>query len=129
MPKQMRLVLILFLAIVCFSPPVWMLFHPSSAAGLGKSLLLASIFLVLCVAPVYPLYLQLRRRPQSAPPMLLLIGALACAMAYGIVEFVLHLDTPFADWVADLGTVLIIASCLLFIWQAVRERRNGPEQP
>src|ERR1700690_831087 len=123
MSTKMRLLLMLFLGAVCFAPPVWMLFNTDSAGAFGSNLALVSIFLVLCVGPVYPLCLQLRRRPQSAIPILLLIGTLVCAFAYGVAQFVLHLDTPFAGRVADLGTLLMMTSCLLFIWQAFFRKR------
>lgn len=121
MPKNMRLLFMLFLVVVCFGPPVWMIFHNNSIPDFGRNLLLASIFLIFCVAPVYPLCLQAKRHPQSAIPILLLIGALVCAFAYGVAQFVIHSETPFAGRAADLGTWLIMASCVMFFWQAIRK--------
>jgi hypothetical protein len=124
MSREKRLALIVLLVVVCFSLPVWMIFHPGGTSALG-SLPLASIFLVFCVVPMYPMYLQVKRWPQYALPILLLIGALACAMAYGIAEFVLHLDGSFTHWIANIFRVLIMTTCALFIWYGFRNRGSS----
>lgn len=125
MLRKKPLALILFLSMVCLLLPLWMVFHASSTSGLTKSFSLVLVFLFFCATPMYPMYLQIKRRPQYTLPILLLIAALACAMAYGFVQFVLHLDSHFADWIANVFRVLIVATCLLFMWKGLRTPKGS----
>jgi hypothetical protein len=124
MSREKRLAFIVLLVVVCFSVPVWMIFHPGTVP-VFTSLPLALILLVFCVLPVYPMYLQMKRWPQYALAIMLLIGSLACAMAYTIAEFVLHLDGTVTHWIANIFRVLIMSTCVLFIWYGFRKRGSS----
>jgi hypothetical protein len=115
--------IILLVAVIFSSVLVWMMFHPTDSASLWRNPLVVVVILALCAAPIYPLYRQLSKRaPSSAIAILLLIGALASGLMYGVADFVLHLEGPWVFRISELSTGLIVASCLMFIWNGFHKR-------
>ena len=101
----------------------WTAFHPNRTSGLWSNPLIVGIILILGIVPIYPLCRQLRKRPPlSALALLLLIGAIASALVFYVADLVLHLNAPWISAVSDLSTGLIVASCLLGIWNGFMRR-------
>ena len=115
--------IILLVAVTFSSVLVWMAFHPADSASLRRNQLIVGAILVFCAAPIYPLYRQLSKRaPSSAIAILLLIGALLAGLIYGMADLVLHLEGPWVFRISELSTGLIVASCLMFIWNGFHKR-------
>jgi hypothetical protein len=123
MSNKSRLAIILLGVVIFSSVLVWMAFHPTGSASLWSNPLIVGAILVLCAAPIYPLYRQLSKRaPSSALAILLLIGALASGLMYGVADLVLHLEGPWVSRISALTTGLLLASCVMFIWNGFVNR-------
>jgi multisubunit Na+/H+ antiporter MnhB subunit len=129
MSHKSRMALVLVLMVIFSSVLVWVVFHPS--VGLRGGLLIVGTILVLSLVPIYPLYRQLRKRgrpPSSALAILLLIGALASGLVYCVAALVLRLDANWILVLSELCRGLILASCVLFIWNGF-VRQRGARRP
>jgi hypothetical protein len=123
MSHKSRMVLILVLMVAFSSVLIWLAFHPSP--GLWGSPLVVATILVLGIAPIHPLSRQLSKRtPSSALAILLLIGALVSGSAYCVADLVLRLDANWVPALSGLSRGLILASCVLFIWNGFASRRG-----
>ena len=123
MSNKSRMAIILLVAVIFSSVLVWMIFHPTGSASLWRNPLVVGVILALCAAPIYPLYRQLSKRaPSSAITILLLIGALASGLMYGMADLVLHLEGRWVSRISELTTGLILASCVMFIWNGFVNR-------
>jgi hypothetical protein len=123
-----RVALVLVLAIAFSLVLVWMVFHKQAAQSLWENPLAIGAILILCVAPIYPLYRTLRRRTAtSAVATLLLMGALISGLAYLIGSLILRLDTTWVNAAYTLSTGMVIASCVLFIWNGFVRKKGSPK--
>ena len=123
MSNKTRMAIILLVAATFSSMLVWMAFYPTASASLWRNPLLVGVILALCAAPIYPLYRQLSKRaPSSAVAILLLIGALVSGLMYGVADLVLHFEVPWVSRISELTTGLVLASCVMFIWNGFVNR-------
>jgi hypothetical protein len=123
MSNKSRLILILVLAVAFSALLVWMAFHPRVSARIWHNPLVITVVLILCAAPIYHLFRTLRKRtPSSAIAALLLAGALISGVVYFIGDLVLQLETTWVFVASELSKGLIVASCLLFIWNGLRRK-------
>ena len=65
--------------------------------------------------------------PIASAPMLLLIGALISGLVYLIGSLILHLDTTWVNAASTLCTGMMIASCVLLIWNGFVRKKGSPQ--
>ena len=115
--------IILLVAVIFSSVLIWIAFHAAGSDSIWRNSLIVGVILAGCAAPIYPLYRQLSKRaPSSAIAILLLVGALVAGLMYGVADLVLHLEGPWVFRISELSTGLIVASCLMFIWNGFANR-------
>jgi hypothetical protein len=125
MSHKSRMALVLGLVAVFSSILVWIAFHPSPDRW-GSPLIVGTI-LVFGLAPIYPLYRQVRKRTfSSALAILLLIGGIVSGLAWWVADLALRLDTTWVAALWELSRGLILVSCVLFIWNGFASRRELP---
>ncbi len=120
-----RAAIVLILAVAFSLVLIWMAFNQQAASSFWGNPLAIGAILILCVAPIYPLYRTLKRRSAiSAVAILLLIGALISGLVYLIGTLVLHLEGTWVTVASTSCTGMILASCVLLIWNGfVRKNR------
>lgn len=125
MSARARFILILAAAAVIFNSLfIWFLISFNSRQG-STGYVTFFIFLVLVVAPIYPLSKGLRKRPlSSAVGILFVIASGICAFASIAGRLVFHLDAGWASKGADLSMGLAIASFLSFIWSGLIQKNR-----
>jgi hypothetical protein len=126
MSVKQRLLTVLFLLLSFLSLLTWMTLHPIRSAGVWANRVIVVAILIFCAAPIYPLYTTLRNRARlSAIAFLLLIAALVLGLVYLGGSLVLHARAEWLVRIANLSKVLIIASCVLILWNGfVRKAGN-----
>jgi len=103
----------------------WMAFHPESSGSISGNPVIVGFILILGIAPIYPLYLQLRKRSAlHAVFILLVIAVLISALVYMIAAWILHIDSPWVSVVSELNTALVLAACALGIWNGLVKRKS-----
>ena len=123
-----RVALVLVIAVAFSSILVWMAFQQQATQSFWENPLAIGAILILCAAPIYPLYRTLKRRTAtSAVAMLLLIGALISGLVYLIGSLILHLDTTWVNAASTLCTGMMIASCVLLIWNGFVRKKGSPQ--
>jgi membrane protein YdbS with pleckstrin-like domain len=118
-------VLVLVAAATISSLLSWMAFHPESSDSISGNPVIVAFILILGIAPIYPLYLQLRKRSAlDAVFILLVIAVLISALVYMIAAWIFHLDSPWVSVVSELNTALLLAACALGIWNGLVKRKS-----
>lgn len=124
MSATTRLIVVLAAIVTAYSLLTWFAFSSHSWKGPNANVAFFILF-ILGVAPIYPLFRSLKKRPRlSALAILLVIAATICGLASLTGIMVLHLDTGWVNVAANLCEGLIIASCVLFIWNAFVQRNR-----
>jgi hypothetical protein len=125
MSHKSRFALIMITAVIFSSLLSWMSFHPHSSAAVSGNPVIISFILIFSIAPIYPLYLQLRKRSALHTVFtVLVIAVLISAVVYVIASLIFHIDSPWVSLVSRLNTALILAACALAIWNALVKRRS-----
>ncbi len=124
MSHRERLALLLVVAVLVFSVPIWLVFHQSVTGTLSQHRLFVVVVLVFCITPLYPLYRRAKMHPKAAVAPILLTGALVCIAISAVANFVFHLNAPWVGIVDDLRTGLLLSACLLFVWNGIARRSN-----
>jgi hypothetical protein len=125
MSAKTRLILILAATVTLYPLLTWFLISFNSRRG-HNGYLTFSIISILFVVPIYPLLRSLRKRPPlSALAILLVIASGTCGFAGLTGIMVLHLDTGWVNVAANLCEGLMIASCVLLIWNAFVQRKRN----
>lgn len=111
-----RLILVLSAAVACYLLLMLFAFSVSSWNDtIAKKVILA--LLVLGIAPIYPLFRMLGKRPRlSAIAILLVIAAVICGLASLTGSVFFHVDKGWVSVTSTLSQGLFLSSCLLFIW-------------
>jgi hypothetical protein len=125
MSAKTRLILVLAATVTTYSLLTWFAFSSHSWRGPTANVTFFILF-ILGVAPIYPLLRSLRKRPLlSALAILLVIAAGICGLVSLAGSLILHLDTGWIYMVSSLSKGLLIASCVLLIWNGfVRRNRQ-----
>jgi hypothetical protein len=122
MSHKSRFILVLVAAAIISSLLSWMAFHP---AGISGNPVIIGFILVLGIVPIYPLYLQLRKRSVlHAVFTMLVIAVLISGVVYMIAAWIVHVDSPWVSVVSKLNSALILAACALGIWNALVKRKS-----
>lgn len=125
MLHKRRFVLILVAAVMISSLLSWMAFHPESSRGVSGNPVIVGFILILGIAPIYPLYLQLRKRSAlHAVFLVLVIAVLISAVVYMIAAWILHMDSSWVSVVSELNTALLLAACGLGIWNGLVKKKS-----
>jgi hypothetical protein len=99
---------------------VWFAFHPRISVVFFENPLIIAMLLILGIAPVYPLFKTLQKRPPiSAVAIVLLILGVLFAILYFVGSLVFHTGASWVSIVSVLSDALIIASCCLLVLNAV----------
>jgi hypothetical protein len=125
MSAKARLILILAAAVTIYSLLTW--FALSSHSWRSPTVTVTFFILfILGTGTIYPLFRILRKRPRlSALAILLVIVSVICGLASLAGSLFLHLDTGWVNVAANLCEGLIIASCMLFIWSGLVQRKRN----
>ncbi len=126
MSAKTRFILIVAATAVIFDLLLtWFLISFNSWRGHNVYLTFFVIF-ILVAAPLYPLFKGLRKRPPLfALGILFAAASGTCGFAGLTGALVLHLDTSWVNMAANLCGGLIIASTVLFIWNAFAQRKRN----
>jgi hypothetical protein len=123
MSYKNKLIAVILIAGGFFFGLAWLVFHALPSRNLWASPMVLGAITILSVVPIYPLYREISKRaPTSALAISLLIGGLLTGLIYLTVLFVFQLDPPWVAAVSLLSRGLIIASSLLFMWNALMKR-------
>jgi hypothetical protein len=121
-----RLILVLVLVCAFSLLLVRMAIHSQAHASIWDSPLVIAAILGFGIAPVYPLYRSLKKRPPgSAVPVLLLIAALISGIVWFIGNRIIHIDATWVSVTWVLFRCLFVASCLGFIWNGFVQRHRS----
>src|SRR5450631_2829077 len=124
MSNKGRLILVLVLMCSFSLLLVWMAFHPQAHDSIWDNPLVIAAILDFGIAPIYPLYRSLEKRPPgSSVPVLLLIAALISGLVCLIGNRVLHSDATWVFVTLVLFRGLMVASCLGFIWNGFAAKK------
>ncbi|MFZ3275923.1 MAG: hypothetical protein WA182_03385 [Candidatus Sulfotelmatobacter sp.] len=122
MSHKNRFILVLVAAAIISLLLSWMAFHP---AGIPSNPVIVGFVLILGVAPIYPLYLQLRKRSALHAVFIMLVIAVGISgVVYMVSAWVFHIDSPWVSVVSKLNRALILAACVLGIWNAIAKRKS-----
>src|SRR5580698_9816008 len=114
MSHKSRFILILVAAVIISLLLSWMVFHPGTWAGVTGNPVIIGFILILGIAPIYPLYLQLRKRHAlHAVFTALVVALLMSSLVYMILAWILHIDSPWVSLISKLNTALMLAGCAL----------------
>jgi hypothetical protein len=120
-----RFVLLLVAAVIVLSLLQWAAFHRQSFAVFSGNPIVISFILMLGIAPIYPLYLQLRKRSGlHAVFTVLVIAVQISAVVYIIASWIFHIDSLWVSLVSKLTTALILAAGALGICKALVKRKS-----
>lgn len=124
MSAKTRLILVLAATVTAYSLLTWFAFSSHAWRGRNANVTFFILF-ILGVAPIYPLFKSLRKRSLlSALAILLVIAAVICGLASLTGSLILHLDTGWVYVASSLSDGLLIASCVLFIWNGFVQRNR-----
>jgi hypothetical protein len=113
-----RLIILLVFAATILLLIDWLAFHPVAVRPLLGSRLLIPVSLVLCLIPIYPLYLISRKsRPELSWGPIFMMGAMVCVFISICSYFIFHSDLGWANSVLDLGQALV---CLVVVVPILR---------
>ena len=120
MSSKQRFVGIVLLAAAFSSVLGWMAFHAKRFTVVWSNPIIILMIVILGVAPIYPLCRTLSKRTRlSALAILLLIAGVLSGLVYLVGSLVLHIDTAWVLAASELSEGLIIASCVLVIWNGL----------
>ncbi len=125
MSAKTRLILVLAAAVTICSLLTW--FALSSHSWKGSTIRVTFFILfILGAGTIYTLFRILRKRPRlSALAILFVIVSVICGLASLAGSLFLHLDTGWVNVAANLCEGLIIASCVVFIWSGLVQRKRN----
>ncbi len=118
-------ILVLVLTAACGFGLTWMAIHPTSIRHLNQSRVLLFMLLIFAVIPIYPLYRRFKGMHSFRYP--LLIVAILTTTASVVAEYVLPSDAGLSDALFKIGTLLIVTTCVVFIWNGLVKRRPGSQ--
>ena|SRR5258707_8315479 len=120
MSSKQRLVGVVLLAAAFSLVLGWTAFHPRRSAAVWSNPIIILMIVILGAAPIYPLCRTLNKRTRlSALAILLLIAGVLSGLAYLVGSLVLHVDAAWVLVASELSEGLIIASCVLVIWNGI----------
>lgn len=125
MSSKVRMILVLVLTCAVSLLLVWMAFHPQPHASIWDNPLVIAAILGFGIAPIYPLYRSLKKRPPgTSVPALFLIAALISALVWFIGNRIMHSDATWVFVTMVLFRGLIVASCVGFVWNGLAHRSS-----
>lgn len=125
MSNKTKLILVLTAAAAFYLFAAAIAFHPRSVDSFWRSPIIIVAILFLSVAPIYSLCRILKRRDRfSTFAILLLIGALMSGLGYFAGGLMLPRNSPWLKEAATVNESLILASCVLFIWNGFVRRKR-----
>jgi len=125
MSNRNRLILVVAIVAGIYLLLTLIVFHPHASTAIWRNNLVMAAVVILGIAPIYPLYRIMRKRERiSALAILLLMCALIAGLVYLTGSLILGVDTAWTSRASVLSECLIVASCLLFIWNGFMRSKH-----
>ena len=125
MSHKSRFVLLLVAAVIISSLLSWLAFHPRVTAVFSGNAVIITFILIVGIAPIYPLYLQVRKRSGlNAVFTVLVIAVSVSAVVYVVASWIFHIDSPWVSFVSKMNTVLLLAACAMGIWNGLVKSKS-----
>jgi hypothetical protein len=125
MSQKSRFVLLSVAAVIISLLLSWLAFHPRVSAVFSVNAVIITFVLIVGIAPIYPLYLQVRKRSAlHAVFILLVIGVSVSAVVYIVASWIFHIDSPWVSFVSNINIVLLLAACAMGIWNGLVKSKS-----